>query len=218
MSTQTRPRDAGVTLIEVLVAMALFAVVGSVLLGFAVSTSRVTDQTRSMTLVSEETRLAMERFTRELRQASEVLHVALPPATGGGTALTFWTDFNGNGRQDLGAADPEVLTYRWTPTSRQLTLTANDASGTATTLPVLAAAVSDFGIDLRSSSWQYDADGDGITTWREVDASAGNDNGVPDSATELRHLDLVVVWITATDDIHEQSYHTQVDLRNRTVD
>lgn len=218
MTGQARPRDAGVTLIEVLVAMALFAVVGSVLLGFAVSTSRVTDQTRSMTLVSEETRLAMERFTRELRQASEVLHVAMPSSAGGGTALTFWTDFNGNGLQDLGAADPEVLTYRWTPAGRQLTLTANDASGTATTLPVLAAAVSDFGIDLRSSAWQHDADGDGVTTWREIDVLAGNNNGVADSVTELRLLDLVVVWITATDDTHEQSYRTQVDLRNRTVD
>jgi prepilin-type N-terminal cleavage/methylation domain-containing protein len=216
VTAPTTPRDAGVTLIEVLVAMALFGVVGTLLLGFAVSTSRVTDQTRSMTMVSEETRLAMERLTRELRQASQVLHVDLPSASGGATALTFWTDFNGNGMQDLDAADPEVLTYRWTPTTHRLTLTANDASGTATTLPVLAAAVSDFGLDLRSSAWQHDADGDGVTTWREVDAAVGNRNGVADS-TELRQLDLVAVSITATDGTHEQSYRTQVDLRNRMV-
>ena len=216
MTAPPENRDAGVTLVEVLVAMALFGVVGTLLLGFAVSASRVTDQTRSMTTVSEETRLAMERLTRELRQASQVLHVALPAAPGGDTSLTFWTDFNGNGVQDVDAADPEVLTYRWAPTTRRLTLTANDASGTATTLPVLAAAVSDFSVDLRSSAWQLDANGDGVTTWREVDASTGNRNGAADE-TELRLLDLVAVSITATDGTHQQTYRTQVDLRNRIV-
>src|SRR3546814_321436 len=169
-----------------------------------------------MTRVSEETRLAMERLTRELRQATQVLSVALPASPGGATALTFWTDFNGNGVQDLNAADPEVLTYRWRPDTQSLTLTANDASGTATTQPVLAAAVSNFTLELRSSAWQHDANGDGNTTWLEVDHAVGNNNGVADS-TELRLLDLVSVSITATDHTHEQAYQTQVDLRNRTV-
>lgn len=216
MTTALSRKDDGVTLIEVIVAIGLFGILGTILLGFALSTSRVTDQTRSMTRVSEETRLAMERLTRELRQASEILHVELPANTGGATALTFWTDFNGNGAQDLDAADPEVLTYRWNPVSRRLTLTANDLSGTATTRPVIAASVSDFVLDLRSSAWQHDANSDGLTTWREVDLAIGNNNTVADS-TELRLLDLVSVSITATDGKHEQSYHTQVDLRNRIV-
>lgn len=209
-----RPRDAGVTLVEILVAIGLFAVLGSVLLGFALSTSRVTDDTRSMTQVSEETRLAMERLTRELRQASHVLDVRLPASPTDSTALTFWTDFDGDGAQDLDAADPEVLTYRWNPATKRLTLTANDASGTATTRPVLAAAVSSFVIDLRSSAWQYDANGNGTTSWQEIDQEAGDADGTPDAA-ELRYLDLVAVSLTASDGTHRQTYDTQVDLRNR---
>ena len=132
----------------------LFAMLGTLLLGLALSTGKVTTDTRALANVSEESRLAMERMTRELRQSSGLTAVELPG--GSSTALTFWTDFNGNEAPDLNAADPEVLTYRWDPATSMLTLTANDATGTAVTRPVLAAQVSRFTVDLRSSKWQYD--------------------------------------------------------------
>lgn len=211
-----RPQgDAGMTLIEVLVAMGLFGVLGTLLLGLALSTSRTTTDTRNLANVNEESRIAMERMTRELRQANAITAAQLPPSAT--TALTFWTDFNGNGTQDLGAADPEVLTYRWNPATNRLTLTANDASGTAVTRPVLAANVSSFTLDLRSSKWQYDTNADGSTTWQELDASGapvGNGNGVPDGA-ELNNIDLVVITMTVQDGGHAQTYTTKVDLRNR---
>lgn len=211
-----RPQgDAGMTLIEVLVAMGLFGVLGSLLLGLALSTSRTTTDTRTLANVNEESRLAMERMTRELRQANAITAAQLPPSAT--TALTFWTDFNGNGSQDLGAADPEVLTYRWNPATSRLTLTANDASGTAVTRPVLAANVSSFTLDLRSSKWQYDTNADGATTWQELDASGppvGNANALPDGP-ELNNIDLVVITMTVLDGAHAQTYTTKVDLRNR---
>lgn len=209
------PRDSGATLVELLVAMGLFSVVGTILLGFALATGRVTDDTRSMTALSEETRLATERMSRELRQAALILDVTLPASPGDPTALTFWTDFNGNGVQDLSAGDPEVLTYRWTPATGRLTLTASGPSGN-TTQPILAASVSAFVLQLRSSAWQYDADGDGIASWQEIDRLAGNANGVPD-AGELRRIDLVGVEMTASEGGHQQTYRTQVDLRNSIV-
>lgn len=209
------PRDAGISLVEVLVGMGLFALVGTLLLGLALSTSRVTDDTRALANVGEESRLAMERMTRELRQASTITAVQLPPAST--TAVTFWTDFNGNGVQELNAADPEVLTYRWNPATSRLTLTANDAGGTAITRPVMAASVSDFTLGLRSSKWQYDTNGDGATTWQELDAAAapvGNANSAPDSV-ELTHIDLVELSMTVLDGARAQTYTTKVDLRNR---
>lgn len=209
------PRDAGISLVEVLVGMGLFALVGTLLLGLALSTSRVTDDTRALANVGEESRLAMERMTRELRQATTITAVQLPPAST--TAVTFWTDFNGNGVQELNAADPEVLTYRWNPATSRLTLTANDAGGTAITRPVMAASVSDFTLGLRSSKWQYDTNGDGATTWQELDAAAapvGNANSAPDSV-ELTHIDLVELSMTVLDGARAQTYTTKVDLRNR---
>lgn len=210
------PKDAGLSLVEVLVAMGLFGMVGTLLLGLAVSTSRVTQDVRTLTNVNEESRLAMERITRELRQANRITDVRLPASATDTTAITFWTDFNGNGAQDLNAADPEVMTYRWNPVTSRLTLTVNDASGTATTRPVLAATVSSFVLRLRSSQWQHDSDGDGETTWQELDAVAagGNANGAPDG-TELDNLDLVGLDMTVLDGARAQTYSTRVDLRNR---
>lgn len=210
-------RDSGVSLVEVLVGMGLFGVLGTILLGFVLGTSRVTDDTRNLSAINEESRLAMERLTRELRQANKVLSLQLPSAPGDPTALTFWTDFNGNGTQDLSATDPEVLTYRWAPTSNRLTLTANDPSGTAVTRPVLAANVSAFDLDLYSSLWEYDADADGMTTWQELDDAGppvGDSDDTPDTI-ELDLVDLVTVRMTVLDGAHRQTYRTEIDLRNR---
>jgi type II secretory pathway pseudopilin PulG len=211
--------DDGGTLIEIIVAIAIFGLLGSALLGVVLSTNKVTESTRQMTNVNEESRLAMERLTRELRQANAVLDVQLPASDTDSTALTFWTDFDGNGTADLNAADPEVLTYRWDPNTGQLTLTANDASGTAVTKPVLAANVTAFTLSLRSSLWQHDLDGDGVTDWSELDASGapvGNGNGTLD-APELDHLDAVAISMTVLDGPYAQTYQTQVDLRNRNL-
>ena len=56
----------------------LFATLGVLLLGLALSTGKVTSDTRALANVSEESRLAMERMTRELRQSSGLTAVELP--------------------------------------------------------------------------------------------------------------------------------------------
>lgn len=215
MSADPRaPRDQGLGLVEVIVAMGLFGVLTTVLLGFALGTSRVTEDTRMLAGVNEESRLAMERFARELRQAREITAYTRPAAPGDQVAFTFWTDFDGDGAKDLGVADPEILTYRWDPDDNRLTLTANDADGTELTRPVLAANVSRFDIDLYSSHWEHDANADGMTSWSELDAAVGGTTGVPD-ATDLGYVDLVTVTMTVLDGPHRQTYRTEVDLRNR---
>lgn len=210
------PHDSGMTLIEVLVGMGLFAVLGSLLLGAVLSTARVTEGTRDRTNVNEEARLAMERMTREVRQANIIDSVTIPATPGGGiTSFTFWTDFDGNGLRGGTAADPELLTYRWDPATERLTLTAHDAA-TDETRPVLAANVSFFEADLRSSRWQYDANKDGITTWKELDLAAapvGNHNATAD--VELELIDLLSVRLTVDDASGSETYRTQIDLRNR---
>lgn len=213
----TEPNDQGMTLIEVLVAMGLFAVLSTLLLGLAVSTNAVTQDTRARTAVTEEARTAMERMTREVRQSSGLDAVTLPTdAAPDITSFTFWTDFDGDGVRDTNAADPEVLTYRWKHSTQRLSLTAQTDSGDETR-PVLAANVTSFVVELRSSEWAFDTDGNGITTWQELDAKGapvGNQNGVPDGP-ELTHIDLVAVTLTVQDGNGTQTYRTQIDLRNR---
>lgn len=211
-------RDAGVSLVEVLVGLGLLGLLTTLLLGFVLGTSKVTNDTRQLASVNEESRLAMERLTRELRQANAVLGVELAPSGTSVVALTFWIDFNGNNVADVSVSDPEVLTYRWAPTTKELTLTANDASGSVITRPVLAVNVSNFKVDLFSSLWAYDRSNNGMpTTWRELDAAGppvGNDNALP-NPVELQRIDLVSVSMTVLDGSHAQTYSTQVALRNR---
>lgn len=211
---QRAPRDQGLGLVEVIVAMGLFGVLTTVLLGFALGTGRVAEDTRMLSGVNEESRLAMERFARELRQAREITAYTRPSPTDPEVAFTFWTDFDSDGAMDLGVTDPEVLTYRWNPDNYRLTLTANDADGSAVTRPVLAANVSQFDIELYSSNWEYDANSDGMTSWLELDAAVGGNDQTPQPA-DLQYVDLVTVTMTVLDGPHRQTYRTEVDLRNR---
>ena len=222
-------RDEGVSLVEVLVAMGLFAVLGTLLLGLALSTSKVTEDTRDLSSVSEQSRLAMERMTRELRQAGRP-RGGLPRTPRASfpndeTAIKFWTDFDGDKVQDDSAADPEVMTYRWSPATSELTLTANDPSGAAVTRPMLAVNVTRFVLGLRSSNWQYDTSpppDENSTTWEELDsagAPVGNNDGIA-NGPELKNIDLLSIGLTVHGQpgstvTHSQTYNTQVDLRNQ---
>jgi prepilin-type N-terminal cleavage/methylation domain-containing protein len=211
-------RDAGFSLIELLVAMGLFGLLSSILLGAALSTSKASTDTSKLGGVGEETRTAMERMTRELRQAATLRNVQLAAADNDGTRFTLWTDFNGNQCLNAQASDPEALTYAWNSTTGKLTLSAVIGGQTKTDL-VLAATVTSFTLDLNSSYWQYDTDHNGTTTWQELDASSIGDHD-PRTFTdaELRRIDLVRLSMTATDGTHTVNYSTRVDLRNRTLD
>jgi len=122
-----------------------------------------------------------------------------------------------------------LLTYRYDSGHQRLTLTANDASGTAVTRPILSEEVSAFDLQFRSSLWQYDgclpADSagtptgtvkDGITDWTELDTlcGGGNHNNVLDVG-ELGRIDLVAITLSVLEGPHRQTYQTQVTLRNR---
>lgn len=204
-----RREDEGFTLVEVLVAMALFAVLGTVLLSFALGSSRVASDVSSATDVTEEARLAIERMTRELRQARGLSEATV--SSGRITSMTLEVDFDGNGLIDDTAVDPEVLTYSWSSSTQRLTLTANHA----VTRPVLAGGVVAADIRLRSSQWIYDGNGDGTTSWQEIDASTiGNRNGAPDGA-ELALIDLVSVELVVRDGTTTRRFTVQADMRNR---
>lgn len=208
--------DAGFTLAEMMVAVAIFMTLLVLVLSGTITVSRALKDTRALTSINEQARVALERMTRELRQASKITAVTIPTTPAGEVAMTFGVDFNGNQNLDVVAADPEVLTYRYRPAAEQITLTANDASGTAVTRPILSDDVTAFVLDYRSSLWQYDSNGDGITRWTEIDATTGvgNKNGVLD-APELVKIDLVAITLTVLDGVHRQTYQTEVGLRNQ---
>ncbi len=214
---RNRSDDRGFSMIELLVGMVLTSVIGALLLGSAVGARKVADDARLNSELTGDVRRAMERLVRELRQAGTIDRIDLPTTATAPTAITFWADFDNDGARDNDAADPEVLTYRYVPGSGQITLTVNDAAGTAVTTPILAENVTTFTLALRSSQWQYDSNADGIVDWSELDATAapiGNQNGKPDGA-ELTRIDSVVLNVEVSRNGRQQDYRTQVDFRNR---
>jgi len=218
MTRRLRPDgpDAGFTLIELAVAMTVMGLLLSVIAATVTGSKRSADTVRQVNNLNEEARLALNRITRELRQASAVDAVAAPD---GATSVTFWVDFNGNQARDTSAADPEVLTYRWD--GSKILLSAADTAATTVTQPILSGEVSEFRLNYRSSRYEYDCSADGITTWQELDASScgpvgntvGNGNGVLDAA-ELPFVDSVVLSFSVLEGSRKQDYRTQIDLRN----
>jgi prepilin-type N-terminal cleavage/methylation domain-containing protein len=180
------PADGGFTLIEMLFAMVLFGILTTVVLALALSTQRTTVTTERQVSLNEEARVAIERISRELRQASAVTAVDTDGASVIG--LTFEADFNGDGVIESAGTGPEVLTYRWDHDAGLLTITADDADGHSITRPVLAAKVTDFDLGL----------------------FGGTD---PVATTDLPDVNRVTVSLTVEDG-GTRDYATDVYLRN----
>ncbi|MBK5307258.1 MAG: prepilin-type N-terminal cleavage/methylation domain-containing protein [Frankiaceae bacterium] len=218
--------ESGFTLVEVLAALLLFALMSTAVFGVLKSTRSTATVSKQSNDINEEARLALNRMTRELRQAKAITSASTP---NGSTSITFTVDFNGNKVIDQNALDPEILTYAYDTTAKQILLTANDPSGTPVTRPILAGNVSSFCIDYRSSKYAYQVAGaqtttcgqsvTGTTTWQNLDSGAvsagfGNSNNALDGP-ELGAVDSIVLNVTVLQGVHQQVYRTQVDLRNQ---
>jgi type II secretory pathway pseudopilin PulG len=222
-----RDDDSGFTLVEMLVASMMFFVLLAALATVVATTSSSADTTRQTNDLNEQARLALNRMTRELRQAQEIEEVKI--TAGKITGLTFTVDFNGNGIIDSSPSDPERLTYCWDSPNRRLLLTADVGGGmpcdNPAALPILSSDVQNLDIQLRSNLWQYDGDcaanpiPDGTVTWQELDcaplsAGVGNQNGLLDTI-ELRNINGVSISLTVLTGARRQVYETQVNMRNK---
>jgi prepilin-type N-terminal cleavage/methylation domain-containing protein len=235
--------EAGFTLIEMLVSVVVLGVLGTIFVTTVLGAQTSARTTTTENDLNEEARLALNRMARELRQASTVATALNPDGASYSstltTAVTFNADFNGDGCidgvapsptptpapvcQSYTAANPETLTYCWDPsaTVRQLYLIPGTLPGQSCqvsgALPILAGQVTSFKLSYRSNQYLYDASGDGITTWSELDAAGppvGNADGAL-SQPELGNVDSVVIdLLVSSNGQHSQTYVTQVDLRN----
>jgi len=208
--------DRGFSLVESIIAMTVFSVLGAAMFSTVMSSQSSAKATRRTNNLNEEARVALNRLSRELRQAREIVYVnpANPSAL-----LEFDVDFNNNDVIEPSAPDAERLRYSYDPDKDQILLTTATPTGTSVTLPILASDVTSFTLDYRSRDYRYDRNGDGVTTWQELDPTPAN-GGVGDgsgtlTAAELKHIDSVVISFTVLKDRQAQVYRTQVDLRNR---
>jgi prepilin-type N-terminal cleavage/methylation domain-containing protein len=231
---RARKAEQGFTLVELLVASVLFLILSTMLFTTVVSGATQARSGRQYNDLNEEARLLLNRMSRELREAKEIVDVSNPggavsssgtalyptyyaASTTADTSLTFDVDFNGDGTIEPSASDPEELTYQYDRANKRVLLLADGQ-----TLPVLAGNVESFAYRFTSRLYQsdgsVDATRDGVVNWEELDADAvvakGNGNHLLD-APELTYIDSITIEVTVLKGSRQQTYRTQVDLRNR---
>jgi prepilin-type N-terminal cleavage/methylation domain-containing protein len=232
--------DSGFTLIEFLVAMSVMVVLITVSLTVVKIATGAVTTTQQQQNLNEEARQAINRMSRDIRQAKTVVTAVNPDGAGFSTtglvAVRFTSDFDGDGCiSGTGGAsclaynpsNPEDITYCFEPSTRQLYVIDNKVTGvvpvTAASTscsggqPLLAGDVSAFKLSYRSNVYRDDLNpSDGVTTWTELDEAGvpdGNNNGALD--VELANVDSIVLNLTMKVGGHQQLYRTQVDLRNQ---
>jgi prepilin-type N-terminal cleavage/methylation domain-containing protein len=197
--------DAGFTLVELMVAILLLSILMTGVLASVMSTSGALDNVRATSDITGEARVAMERMSRELRQAERLL-AATP------TSFSLEGDFDHDGV--IEDADNERVTYTFDGAAGELVLTTTASLGS----PLLAGRVSTFVVDYSSSLWEFDADGDGMTTSVEVDLGIGNGNAALDLPEELEAIDLVHIELTVSRNGRTQTFTTSTNMRNRSYE
>jgi prepilin-type N-terminal cleavage/methylation domain-containing protein len=208
--------DAGVTLIEVLVALVLLGVLGSLFLSFGIATARVTDDTSGSVDLNEEARIAFTRLARDLRDADAVTKV-IPAYSGSGCAANEFTGIAFD-EATTSSTVPKKVAYRWDRSAQRLIL--SEDVPVPQEQPILAAQVSRLCLQLWSSRWSPLPSQPAMgTSWAELEPSAAPTAAA--SGTEgwwcpvqLGEVDRVRLTMTASLDGHERTYSTDVFLRN----
>lgn len=214
-----RARDDGYTIIELLVAISIFAVISAAFYQLMFSATRGSNAARDTVRVSEEARLALNRLIREAREADSV---DFPTAT----SFRVQNDFDGDGVIEPTPSDA-AGSYE------SLTFTANIGAAGGGTLVISSGTDSEVlmsGLDCvrdgagdcypiftyTSSRLEYDANSDGVTSAAELDqaASVGNNNGILDGA-EVGLIDTVSISLVVTQGGAEETFYAQAQLRNQ---
>lgn len=212
--------DEGFTLIEVLVAIGLFALLSTVLLSVVLNSASTLGGVKQSTDLNEQARLVLNRMSRELREAREIKSASNPAGSFHNpsvtSTVTFDIDFNGDGVIDPFAPDPETVTYTYVPSTKRILL-----QTASSTVPILSDNVETFKLSFESRLFQCDANRNGVVTWEEIDDAPitdcpdnlGNDDNSLN--LELPSINKLTIEITVLTGNRRQEYRTQVDLRNR---
>jgi type II secretory pathway pseudopilin PulG len=129
--------EAGITLVELMVALMVTALLGAMVATWMTSVVRAVNLHRADDIAVQDLREAKDLLTRELRIASGVSAIS-------STSMTFWVDTDFSGTPDQGetvtwSIEPDGTLVRWT-----------DAGGQASALVILEHVV------LAESTFEFD--------------------------------------------------------------
>jgi len=196
--------ERGFTLVELMVAVMLFAIIVTTLYSLVFSGVGGSDTSRDVVRISEEARLGFARMVRDAREAD-----GIQSATA--TSFTVRIDFNADG--DTGDTD-EVETFAFQTSTGQVTLNGE----------LLMEGVEQVaGLDPFSYSanqLDFDSNADGEATWQEVDNSpdlaGGNENGVLDGG-EFPYLTNISFALRIAEGDRATAFYGEAQLRNMRV-
>lgn len=214
---RSRNQEGGFSLIEVLVAIGLFAVVSVTFYTALFSGVRGGNTTRNVVRISGEARGGFTRMVRDTREAEDI--VSATP-----TSYNVRVDFNDDGQYDNPTApntttgyaggDYEDLTFSYDATEETIELNG----------VVLMDGVQPIGgaiFSYSSNVLEYDWNADGVTTWQELDIAptkqvtgVGNNNGVLDQG-ELPFISNINYSVQVTEGDRSSTFFTEAELRNR---
>ena len=205
-----RDEQSGMSLIEVLVSISLFAVVTVGFYQVLFSGATGADTAQRLAEISQEARLGFNRMIRDTREAS----VLEDPSA---TSYHVKIDFNSDGvyQNPNSLGDYEDLTFTYDPDDDEIRLNGE----------TLIAGVEQIGskpiFDYASNFLEYDWNADGVSSWQEIDEAVahgvtgvGNNNDVID-ATEDRFISSVVFSFSVTVDDRSSEFYSEAQIRNR---
>jgi prepilin-type N-terminal cleavage/methylation domain-containing protein len=205
----SRTKDAGVTMIELLVAIGVFSVVSVSFYSVLFAVQRGSENARSVAEVSEEARLGFNRMVRDTREGLELVSASE-------SEYTVRVDFEND---NLG---PQDLTYRKTGNEVQLNgETLMEGVDCIREGDSTAPCVQDV-FRYTSNRLEFDWNGDGITSWEELDASADPAHGVIGVGNDDDRLNVELPFVTdvmfalqVSNDESDGDLIASAQLRNR---
>ena len=214
----TRDAEGGFSLIEVLVAISLFAIISIGFYSVMFAGVGGGNTTRSLVRISGEARAGFNRMVRDTREA-ERIDAASP------TSYNVKVDFNNDGffhNPNLNG-DYEDLTYSYNSADQTIRLNNNVLMSGVTPVNGVVFNYTSNILEYDWGSGPLGASGlpDGVTTWGELDVApskgvtgVGNQNGQLDSA-ELPFISGVVYSVRVSHDGRSSNFFAEAELRNR---
>ncbi len=228
--------EGGFTIVEVLVALFVFSLVGTGLMSVVLAVARGSNATTAHVRVSEEARLGLNRMIRDTREAGWVAPSNTSP-TVAQTSFTVKIDYNGDGAYTNPATGTaqgnyEVLTYAYDDATDRITVTATGV-GTETLISgvdcvrnaanVCKSDVFSFTSNRLEYDGAFDNILDGVVTLKELNHVACPSMSLTTLDTcngvlvdkELANITSVNFALSLGTGARKTSYYAEAQLRNR---
>jgi hypothetical protein len=199
--------EAGYGLAEMLVALTLFLVIIGGVYTLMFSGAEGSDTARSVAHISEEARLTLNRLIRDTREG-DALSAVTP------SSYNVKVDFDGDGiyENPNQSGDYEDLSISFDPGAGTIDLNGQLLVDGIEVVPGKHL------FTYSSNFLEFDSNGDGVTTWEELDmatdSAVGNGNGLLDGL-ELAYISSVNVAVRITEGDESADFYAEAQLRNR---